>query len=408
MSNLKKPISLLLALVMVFSLVFCFAGNTNAEGNEPTPASDADTLAAKLKDVTVKYKTSTGIDKGQEGIKVETGTKVVPVESLTKIPDGWHVVGEIKISGRFATAIVEPNPVEPEDPTAMVTIKVVCGDTTLKTLNRMVVTTGNHTPADLGVAIPDGYSVVAGQSYNVTANTTEIIIKVAAEPAQPIEYTWSVKLRRNDRPYTTFMNAFTCVEGDDAALTAKVKALVPEGHELVEVTDIDNATHFVTATVKKTAVAPTTKVINVKYETSTGIYKDQETVTVPKDATVVPVELLTKVPEGYQVVGKVEINGAYAKAIVDPIETEVPDDSNSRHIRVTFKMNGTGRTVDIKTFNVPDDQMSLTITAPEGYKLFDTNNVIALEKGQFEYVVLLTVEPTYRSVRIDYVLASGT
>ena len=46
----------------------------------------------------------------------------------------------------------------------------------------------------------------------------------------------------------------------------------PEGNELVEVTNTDNAKHFVTATVKKTVVAPTTKVINVKYETSTGIY----------------------------------------------------------------------------------------------------------------------------------------
>ena len=58
--------------------------------------------------VTVNYKTSTGVDKGQEKIKVEKDATTISATDLKNVPEGYKVVGEVKINGRFAKAIVEP------------------------------------------------------------------------------------------------------------------------------------------------------------------------------------------------------------------------------------------------------------------------------------------------------------
>ena len=150
----------------------------------------------------------------------------------------------------------------------------------------------------------------------------------------------------------------------------------------------------------------TTKLITVNYKTSTGMDKGQEKITVAKEATTIAATDLKRVPEGYKVVGEVTIDGRFATAIVEPIE-EAPA---FRYVRVEY-VDAAGTTVVAKREKIEYGKLTYVATAPEGYDLFDTNNVISID----DETTLITVEvrkhvdpqPEFRFVRVEYVDASG-
>ena len=69
-------------------------------------ATETETEAAKQKRITVTYETEAGVYKGTENVYVTVGTETIAPEQLKAMPENAELIGEIKIEGRFATAVV--------------------------------------------------------------------------------------------------------------------------------------------------------------------------------------------------------------------------------------------------------------------------------------------------------------
>ena len=167
---------------------------------------------------------------------------------------------------------------------------------------------------------------------------------------------------------------------EDATTIPATNLKVPEGYHIVSVGNINKRGSLFVSVAKNEEAKPevTTKLITVRYQTSTGVDKGQEKITVEKDATTIPETDLKNVPEGYKVVGAVEIDGRFATAIVEPIETTKPEESKVRFVRVEY-VNAAGAIVSSSRVKVKDNQSTITVATPEGYDLFDTNNVLSID-----------------------------
>ena len=120
-------------------------------------------------------------------------------------------------------------------------------------------------------------------------------------------------------------------------------------------------------------------------------------------------------PEGYVIVSVGNINNRnYVYATVKKIEDEKPEPEapKSREISVEY-VTTNGDTVATENVNVDYGRLSMTVKAPEGYNLFDTNNVIAIDDSTKTVQVLVvkeTVEPEapkFRFVRVEYKNTAG-
>ena len=337
MKRMKKVISVALSLMLMVTMVVPQATVVYAADNENEAAAE---VATKF--ITVKYKTSTGVDKGQERVKVAKDAKEVAATSLKNIPEGYKVVGAVTINGRFASATVEPvEEAKPELTTKLITVK-----------------------------------------YQTSTGVDKGQEKIKVEKDAAII------------PVTDLKN-------------------VPEGYKVVGVVEIDG--RFAKAIVEPVEEAKpeaTTKLITVNYQTSTGVDKGQEKIKVEKDAVLIPATDLKKVPKGYRVVGAVEIDGRFAKAIVEPVEEAKPEAPKSRLVRVEY-VNAAGAIVEARRVNVEYGRLALTVSAPEGYRLFDTNNVISIDDETKTVKVLVVKEeakpeaPKSRLIRVEYKTVSG-
>ena len=168
--------------------------------------------------------------------------------------------------------------------------------------------------------IPEGYRVVG----KVEIDEKYATATVEAIPAEDPYATRDVTVE------------FVCGEEEfeDFIVTGVMKSIntlytnivdIPEGYEAVEEFVPIKSDNTAVVTLKKLEAVPTTKLITVTYKTSTGVQVGLvERVTVAADATEIPVADLKKIPEGYRVVGKVEIDKQFATATVEAIPTEDP------------------------------------------------------------------------------------
>ena len=65
-----------------------------------------ETKTEATKRITVTYETEAGVYKGTENVFVTAGSETIAPEQLKAMPENAELIGEIKIDGRFATAVV--------------------------------------------------------------------------------------------------------------------------------------------------------------------------------------------------------------------------------------------------------------------------------------------------------------
>ena len=178
---MRKAISILsivLSFMMIFTMVVPSATVT-AYADELNGQVKAENATTKL--ITVKYKTSTGIDKGSENIKVVKGTTEIPVTALTKIPTGYKVVGSIKVNGRFATAVVEPENLTPDKPETQkrdVVVSFKTADGTVVTTQTLSVSYDKTSLSKDELTIPEGYEAVNNSvALAGTANAVDFLVQ---------------------------------------------------------------------------------------------------------------------------------------------------------------------------------------------------------------------------------------
>ena len=139
----------------------------------------------------------------------------------------------------------------------------------------------------------------------------------------------------------------------------------------------DDAVETVPAVTTEEAEASTTKNVKVIFKENGTKVGDTVTVTVDQDATTVPESALTA-PEGYKITSIGNIgnrNTCFVAVEKLPVEPEAP---KSRWIRVEF-INAAGAVVATDRQDIEFGRLSMTVTAPEGYDLVDTNNVISID-----------------------------
>ena len=425
MRNVKRFACLFLCLALALSVLLPVAAYAEGE-------TDA------TKTVTVTYKTSTGIQKGsRERVKVPADATVVPITSLKNVPAGFQVVGTVSIRGTFATATVEPIPAEPEN--VRYTVNFVCGGETVKSVPG-VVSLENHTFTvnDVAKLMPEGYTYVSISTDN-NAFVVTVNVELSVKPTTKtlvVKYFTSTDMYLGQENVTVAIDAetvtadalkavpagFAITRIGDKAIGGSVKVVVdpvkqPEistnkcitvyyvnGSELVaigavevplaqktvsttELTDVPEGYKLVTSGTMvidlsdtvTVEVAPklATKILIVKYYTSTDMYLGQENVTVAMDAKTVTVDALKKVPAGYAItkIGDKAIGGS-VKVVVDPVKQ--PEISTNKCITVYY-VNGS-ELVAIGAVEVPLAQKTVSTTeltdVPENYNLVTSGTMV--------------------------------
>ena len=449
MRNVKRFACLFLCLALALSVLLPVAAYAEGE-------TDA------TKTVTVTYKTSTGIQKGsRERVKVPADATVVPITSLKNVPAGFQVVGTVSIRGTFATATVEPIPAEPEN--VRYTVNFVCGGETVKSVPG-VVSLENHTFTvnDVAKLMPEGYTYVSISTDN-NAFVVTVNVELSVKPTTKtlvVKYFTSTDMYLGQENVTVAIDAET-VTADalkavpagyaitkigDKAVGGSVKVVVdpvkqPEistnkcitvyyvnGSELVaigavevplaqktvsttELTDVPENYNLVTSGTMVIDLSDTvtvevtpklaTKILIVKYFTSTDMYMGQENVTVAMNAETVTADALKAVPAGYAItkIGDKAIGGS-VKVVIDPIKQ--PETSTDKCITVYY-MSGS-ELIAIGAVKVPLAQKTVSTTEltdiPENYNLV-TSGTMVIDLSD-TVTVEVTPKPTTKKVTIIF------
>ena len=402
------------------------------------PVVKTDALENK-KLVTVNYRTTTGLDMGQEQIWVDKDAAEIPAEALKAFPQGCELLGTIQIDGRFATAQVKI-------PDKIISITVNYKTGTGMPVGREIVKLSEFDHVleltDLN-RIPEGYQVAGGQlpavleNYAITLTvipadadgnpvTRQVEIRYAdnavvvhTETRDAAYGTTSLKITQAPAGYALMENP-TVIAIDDgvSSVTVPVRSVMtgsrqveirylyqetqligsesrsiaygtetvipgdlPLGYALAyedAVYPLNDSMTAVNIPVVRDASFQNTVLITVNYKTSTGASKGQERIRVPGGTTEIPAEALKNIPQGYQVSGPVTVEGRFATAIVVPVgEDQQP---LSREVTIRFVENAVA--VDTETRNVPYGTTSLYIEkAPDGYELAPALKALAAAAG---------------------------
>ena len=248
----------------------------------------------------------------------------------------------------------------------------------------------NNGQLSLVVNAPEGYNLFdTNNVISIDDLTTNVKVQVVKKEVKP-EFRYVRVNYKNPAGETV---ATDRVKVELGRLTMTVKA--PEGYDLVDtnnVLSIDDSTKSVNVAVIKKVVKPEVpafRYVRVNYKNAAGA-------TVATDRVKVELGRLTmtvKAPEGYDLVdtnnvlsiddSTKSVNVAVIKKVVKP---ETPD---FRYVRVNYK-DAAGTTVAAERVKVELGRLTMTVKAPEGYDLVDTNNVISIDDSTKEIDVLVT------------------
>ena len=409
-------------------------------------------LKASQKRITVKYKTSTGMDKGQENVFVAPDTTIISTDLLKNVPAGFKVVDTVKVDGRFATAIVEPIGEEVTPTPAFRYIRVeyknIAGG--IVDSRRVKVDYGKLT---FIAQAPEGYELVdTNNVISIDDGTKSLSIEVREKVAPQyssiqVRYVTSTGSVKGTQRITVEKNrlvlseaeltrvpegykvvdlgnmiknnqvevvvapieeekivtvSYVCDDfkvGEESVLVASDATVVdeaalnlPEGYDLVSVANI--TTHNAC----KVTVKKQKKSVVVSYETSTGSVKGTQRISVDFDALLVQESALTRVPEGYKIV---DLGGMIkGNKVVVIVEAE---EANEKEVKVLY-MNGKNKVTE-EIVTVAKDATTVeeaALTIPAGYKLVSVGNINSRN------VVKVALENTMKSVVVKYQTSTGS
>ena len=186
---------------------------------------------------------------------------------------------------------------------------------------------------------------------------------------------------------------------------------IPEDYDIVEgelpkaIVATDSA---VTIKVKKHVETPAFRMVRVEYINEAGTAVDTRRVKVNKgkDDTITVVA-----PEGYDLIGESEVLVKATDTTVKVMIKKHVEAPKTRWIHVEF-INAAGAKVATKRVEVEYGKLAMTVVAPEGYDLVDTNNVISIDDNTTTVKVAVTKkvieEPAKtRWIRVEYINAAG-
>ena len=169
----------------------------------------------------------------------------------------------------------------------------------------------------------------------------------------------------------------------------------PEGYLLVDtnnIISIDDYTEKIDVVVKEKEK----KSIVVKYETSTGIEKGRQRISVYADALEIKESALTQVPEGYEVVSIGAIENTTVHVVVEAIPT-------TKDVKVVYFYND--ENVGDETVTVPVEATTVTedqLNVPANYKFVKATTINSRD------TVKVTVERKTVAVRVNYETSTGS
>ena len=214
--------------------------------------------------------------------------------------------------------------------------------------------------------------------------TTESVVRTAELPEQ-IRYTVVVW----DGTNKIHTSGLIKEEGHQFVATEIPEDLIPEGRTIESVeTNVNTDTVNVYLAQQAEQIRYTVVVWDGtnKIRTS-GLIKEEGHQFV---ATEIPAKMI---PEG-RTIDIVQTNGntvnVYLAKQAEPEVTE-PEAPKARLIRVEY-VNAAGAIVATERQKVEYGKLSLTVTAPKGYNLFDTNNVISIDDNTKTVKVLVVKE----------------
>ena len=386
----KKFMAVLLALALIVGMVPATIDNVGSFAKEKDfEATPVDVVDQKT--VTVTYKTSTGIQKGNvERIKVAKDATEVDVNALQHVPEGFTVVGQIEIKGNYATAIVEPV-AAPKSREITVNFKTADG-VTVETQKVDV----EYGKLMLTVMPPKGYDLA---DTNNVLSIDDSITVVDVQVIKKVETSREVTVNFKTADGVTVETQKVDVEYGKLILTVTP----PKGYDLADTNNVlsidDKTTEVNVQVIKK---VPTSREITVNYKTADGVTVGTEKV----DVKYGKLTLTVKAPEGYDLADTNNVLSIDDKTTVVDVQV-IKKAPTSREITVNYK-TADGETVKTEKVDVEYGKLTLTVMPPKGYDLADTNNVLSIDdKTTVVDVQVIKQVPKSRYINVYYKDPSG-
>ena len=410
---------------------FVSASNINSQGIVKVEVQKL------LKIVHVSYQTSTGMIKGRQRVIVEKNALEIQESKLTQVPEGYEVVSISAINNGKVVAIVEKI-----ETTKQVKVNYVCNNQ--KIGEEVVSVDKKATVVDPSVLnIPEDYKYV--DSTTITSHDTVKVELARKTKSVQVTYQTSTGVIKGTQRITVDIRALeiqeseltrvpegyrvTAISGivgrnvivtvEEIPTTKDVKVAYfcnneKVGEELVSVKidatrvekeDLQNIPlkyTFVSASninsqgFVRVELARKTKSVHVSYETSTGVVKGTQRITVDIDALEIQESELTRVPEGYEVVSISGIQKNAVKVIVKEIVT-------TKDVKVVYfyndeKLGDEIVTVDKDATRIEKDDLQ---NIPQGYKYVSSTNINS------QGIVRVDLTRQTKSIIISYETSTG-
>ena len=368
-------------------------------------------LARRTKSVRINYETSTSIGKGTQRINVDFDALEIQESALTQIPEGYQVVSISGIQGHSVTVVVEDIPT-----TKAVKVVYMYEDAKVSEEVINVNIDATHIEKEDLQNIPYGYKYVKSTSIN-SQNIVKVELARRTKSVR-INYETSTGIGKGTQRVNVDFEALEIQESvltqipegyrvvsisgiqdhsvtvivEEMPTTKDIKVVYMDGDakigeemmsvnidatriEKEDLQNIPNGYKYVSSTnissqnIVRVDLTRKTKSVVISYETSTGVVKGTQRVSVDIDALSVKESAFTRVPEGYKIVDVSLIQGHKLTVVVEEIPT-------TKDIKIVYvdgneKIGEEVVIVDVDAQHV--DASDLTI--PEGYELIDITNI---------------------------------